>query len=138
MLVLFSYTTEFQPMVPCTAMFTIVVYFPVAHLSNDEIETILRENYVELHSAVCIDPADMARKLYAREFITEHTLRMVTSIKTTATDGAKADALMQGSQTFILSHESPAEVFAVFLEILEKAGGASHNVATSILKVYCG
>ena len=84
---------------------------------------------------MCVNPADMARKLYEENFITENTLRTVTSIKTTVTDEAKADALMEGLQTFILTHESPAEVFVVFLEILEKTGGASHNVAASILKV---
>ena len=85
---------------------------------------------------MCVNPAPMARKLYAQGFLTEHTLQMVTSIETTATNEAKADALMQGFRAFILSHESPAEVFAVFLEILLKAGGASHNVAASILEVH--
>ena len=109
--------------------------YTVAHLSSDEIETILRESYVELHGAMCVNPANMARKLYARQFITDHSLHTVTSIKTTATDEAKADALMEESKRFILSHESPAKVFAVFLGILEKAGGAPHNIAVSILEV---
>ena len=116
-------------------MFTVVLSFAVAHLNKSEIETILRGSYVELHGAMCVHPADMARKLYAQALITEQTLRMVTSIQLAATNSTKADALMEDSQTFILSHESPAEVFAVFLEILKKAGGASHNVAASILKV---
>ena len=116
-------------------MFTVVLCLTVAHLSSDAIETILRENHVELHRAICVNPADMARELYARRFITEDTLSMVTSIQTTATNPAKADALILESKTFILSHKSPAEVFAVFLEILEKGGGASHNVAASILEV---
>ena len=116
------------------------MYLPCCSLSytvaRNEIKTILSENYVELHGAMCVNPADVARKLYAQKFITEHTLRTVTSIKTTTTDEAKADALMEGLQTFILTHESPAEVFAVFLGILDKAGGASHNVAASILEVH--
>ena len=116
-------------------MFTVVLCLPVAHLSSDEIETILRENYVELHGAMCVNPADMARKLYARGFITGHTRRTATSNQTTTTDDNKADDLMEKSQAFILSHESPAKMFPVFLEILESAGGASHNVAASILKV---
>ena len=95
----------------------------------------MRENHVDLHDAICVNPAAMARKLYAQGFITEHTLHSVTSIQTTATDEAKTDGLMKDSQTFILTHESPAKVFAVFLEILEKAGGASLNVATSMLMV---
>ena len=118
-------------------MFTVVLCLLVAYLSNDEIETILRKNYVELHGVMCVNPTAMARNLYAQGFIAKHTLRTVTSIHTIATDQAKADDLMKESQTFILSHEFPAEVFAVLLEMLEKAGGASHNVATSILKVLC-
>ena len=112
-----------------------LLYLTVAHLSKCKIKTILREKYVELHDAICVNPAPMARKLYAQDFLTEQTLQMVTAIETAATKEAKADALMQESQAFILSHESPAEVFAVFLGILEKTGGASHNVAVSILKV---
>ena len=80
----------------------------------------MRENHVELHDAMCVNPADMARNIYARGFITEHTLHSVTSIQMTATDETKADALMEESQTFILTHESLAEVFAVFLEILKR------------------
>ena len=118
-------------------MCTVVLYLTVAHLSNEEIKTILRENYVELHRAMCVNPANIARKLYAREFITEHTLRTVTSIQTTATDKTKADALIEESQTFVLSHESSAEVFAVFLEIVDKAGGTAHNVAESVVQVQC-
>ena len=110
-----------------------VTYLTVAHLSKDEIESILRETYVELHDAMCVNPADMARKLYARGSINKCTLHNTT--RTIAADEAKADALIEEFQTFMLSHESPAEVFAVFLEILEKAGGAPHNVAASILKV---
>ena len=120
-------------------MLTVVLYLvhAVGHLSIDEIEAILRENHVELHGAMCVNPADMARKLYARGFITKHTLHAVTSIQRTATDEAKADGLIEESQRYILSHESPAKVFAVLLEILEKTEGASHNVAVSILKVLC-
>ena len=120
-------------------MLTFVLYLihAVAHLSSDEIEAILRENHVELHGAVCVNPADMARNLYARGFITKHTLSLVTSIQRTATDEAKADALIVESQRYILSHESPAKVLAVFVEILEKTGSASHNVAASIMKVLC-
>ena len=66
---------------------------------------------------MCVNPADMARKLYARGLITKHTLHSVTSIQTTATDETKADALMEESQTFILTHESLAEVTAVFPEM---------------------
>ena len=116
-------------------MFTVVLYFTVTHLSNDEIETVLRENYVELHGAMCVNPANMARELYARGFITKHTLHTVTSIQTTATVKAKADALMEESQTFILSHESSVEMLAEFLGIMDKAGGTAHNVAESMLKV---
>ena len=116
-------------------MFTVVLYLTVAHLSSDEIETILRENYVELHGAMCVNPADMARKLYSRGLITKHTLHMVTSIQTTATDETKADALMEESQRFILSHESSTEMLAEFLGIMDKAGGTAHNVAESILQV---
>ena len=117
---------------PCLLL---LLYLTVAHLSKDEIETILREKYDELHDAMCVNPASMARKLYAKYFLTKQTLQMVTSIETTTTKEAKADALMQGSQAFIQSHESPAEMFAVFLGILEKTGGASHNVAVSVLEV---
>ena len=82
-----------------------------------------------------VKPAAKARKLYSRGFITVHTLNSVTSDQTTATDEAKADDLMKESQRFILSHASPAIKFAMFLEMLEEAGGASHNVATTILEV---
>ena len=131
-------TLEFQPPKQwflVSAMFTVVLCLPVAHLSSDEIETILRENYVELHGAMCVNPAAMARKLYVQGFITEDTLHAVASNQTATTVEAEADILMKELYSFILTHESPAKVFAVFLGILKSAGGASHNVAVSILEV---
>ena len=116
-------------------MFTVVFYLTVAHLSSNGIEAILRENHVKLYGAIRFNPADMARNLYAQGFITIDTLHMATSTQTTAPNSAKADILIEDSKTFILSHKSPAEEFAEFLGILENTGGASHNVAASILEV---
>ena len=130
----FSHQNNGSLYLPCLLLFSRLI---VAHLSNDEIETILRENYVELHRAMCVNPAAMAKKLYVQGFITEDTLHAVASNQTATTVEAKADILMMELYSFILAHESPAKVFAVFLGILKSAGGASHNVhvAVSILEV---
>ena len=123
-------------MAPCIChVYCCSLFCTVAHCTRSEVQTILRENYVELHGAVCVNLADMARKLYAQGFITESTLRTVMSIQATATNSTKADSLIEEFQTFMLSHESPAKVFGVFLGILGKGGGALHNVAASILEV---
>ena len=99
------------------------------------IRRIMRTMYIELHSAMCEQPASIARLLYTHGFITDATLSMVIVTDTTTTAYAKADSLLQEVEAFVLSHETPGDVFIELLMIIREAGPTARYVASMIRKV---
>ena len=104
-------------------------------LPKGTIGRIMRTNYTELHSAMCEDPASIARPLYSRGFITASTRSMATDTHTTTTADAKADSLLQEVEVFVLTHEAPSDVFNELLRIIGEGGPTARNVASMISKV---
>ena len=107
----------------------------VVCLPKDTIGRIMRTKYLELHSAMCEDPASIARLLYSHGFITGPTRSMATDTHTTTTAHAKADSLLQEVEAFVLSHETPGDVFNELLRIIGEGGPTARNVASMISKV---
>ena len=104
-------------------------------LPKDTIGRIMRTKYLELHSAMCEDPASIARLLYSHGFITGPTRSMATDTHTTTPAHAKADSLLQEVEAFMLSHETPGDVFNELLRIIGEGGPTARNVASMISKV---
>ena len=104
-------------------------------LPKDTIGRIMRTKYIELHSAMCEDPASIARLLYSHGFIADSTLSMATDTHTTTTAQAKADSLLQEVKAFVVTHKAPGDVFNELLRMIGEGGPTARNVASMISKV---
>ena len=100
-------------------------------LPKDTISRIMRTKYTELHRAMCEDPASIARPLYSHGFITGPTRSIATNTHTTTTADAKADSLLEEVEAFVLSHETPSDVFNELLRIIGERGPTARNVASA-------
>ena len=91
--------------------------------------------YEDIHNFFKYEPANVARKLYAKGFIDGDLNRRVTNVQTVMSNASKADELWEAVKEFINGHSHPAKMMESLLEVIDRCGPIGHNVAEKIRKV---
>ena len=101
--------------------------------SKDIINRILTKHYVDLHGAMRNNPSSIATYLYSHLFISDGTLRDVTTTVGESND-VKGHKLLQECKQNILTHQHPGERLRELLDILRDVEPAVKTVADRIIE----
>lgn len=87
---------------------------------------------MDIHNLFQHDPPQIARKLFAKDFIDRSVRTTVTDVQTTMTNASKADILVDAVEKFFDTHAEPDKMFNSLLDIFDECGPLGCNVTERI------